>query len=337
MTQCENDLPAGLFEHLSTQDIPKLYYWFWSFGAFCCIIISIVMLPTIYEISKQASNIRNKSYDMILYPLSHVILTINTACPIIVSILEYFVFLSPLNVYTNDFILTMFEGLVLYLFTRLLIMYLGTLQNAMDAFKNSPATKFYAVPPFGCCFRSCMRPKFMTTNDFRNLYYLIIQYAFISPIIAYSGLLRSMNGDSQWVIRLLLAAKAISSMFCIYGLLALLKASRVVLAQFNIRGKFICIKGLIGALLLPSMIMQITGGFDGYNEQYTSEVINDAVSAFITLICFIPLSFGFRRFFNVDDAKKAMKNASQMSYVAARYETLDVGQQREDYALMTET
>ena len=94
-----------------------------------------------------------------------------------------------------------------------------------------------------------------------------------------------------------------SSMLCIYGSLASLKASRVV--------------------LLTSLIMQITGGFDGYDQKYTGGVINDAVSAFITLICIIALSFRFRRYFNVDDAKKG--NEEYESNVVCCCKILHIG------------
>lgn len=320
---CGDDLPLDLGEHLKSHSRPSIYYVFWSLGGFCCIITAILLLPTTYKIYKHAANIRKESPSMIMIPYSHTILMIITSFPVVVSILEYFIFLSPLNAYTNDFILASYEGLVLYLFARLLIMFLGTLQNAMDAFKNSPATKFYAVPPFGCCCKSCAKPRYMKPNDFRNLYYLIILYAFVSPLISYSNLVREY-ADQPVIANMLNIIKALTSMLCVYGLFGLLAASKIVLHQFNIHGKFFCIKSVVGALALPPLIIEWSGGFNGYNEQYTGEIMNEAWASMITLVWFMFLSLAFRKYFTVDDARKAMKNALLMDYAAARYETLDM-------------
>ena len=102
-------------------------------------------------------------------------------------------------------------------------------------------------------------------------------------------------------------------MLCVYGLQSLMTASNELLRDRYIRGKFICIQVSVLCNILPGAICQGVGidASYGKNQVYTKDVMTDAWSAFITVICMALLSFAFVRFFNHDDCMCALKGTIQ--------------------------
>ena len=72
----------------------------------------------------------------------------------------------------------------------MLIMYLGSFKAIMNAFRTAEPKKYWASPPFGCCFKRCTKPRMMNEKDFRRIYCLILQYAILPPVVTFIELLR---------------------------------------------------------------------------------------------------------------------------------------------------
>jgi len=68
--------------------------------------------------------------------------------------------LAPTTFIIWIFVLNLYQGMVLYAFARLIIMYLGSYKSALIALsaETTKATKFYASPPF-CCVKGCIEEK----------------------------------------------------------------------------------------------------------------------------------------------------------------------------------
>ena len=156
----------------------------------------------------------------------------------------------------------------------------------------------------------------MTKKDFRLLYNLILQYAYLAPLLTFAQMLRTYEGSdiALWIIKIL---KLLSAMICFYGLFALLRASSEILKQFNIHGKFWCIKGLIVILILPPFIIGIINVLPQQNSSYDHDTMVEAYGAIIAIFCFNLLSILFLKYFKPEDALNAMNNQKKRDHTAS--------------------
>ena len=102
----------------------------------------------------------------------------------------------------------------------------------------------------------------------------------------------------------------IAAMGCIYGLSALMTAANEALIDHNANGKFRCVQFSVLAMRLPSAICQIIN-IDGKNDEYSSEVMINGWTSFITIILMTLLSFGFVKYFDENDCIQAIKGMNQ--------------------------
>eukprot|EP01083_Nonionella_stella_P312314 1116576_1 len=312
---CAYELPPTLREHLTNDHRPDVYIYFWSIGGVCVLITFFLLYPRIRAFYKHAIQIRDER-DKTLMPFSHIACLLLVSFPLIASILKYHIFISPISAYTMEFIIKSYEGLVLYSFARLIIMFLGN-KNSMIALHEAPKTKFFAVAPFGCCFRPCCKPSTMRKEDFRIIYNLIIQYSLLVPLFNFVLMLRTYEG-SEHMLLIIRGVRLLSAMLCFYGLLSMLRASRVLLKEYKVVGKFWCIKGLIVVMILPTVIIQGFETLPEMNAEYDKETMVEAYGAMVSIVCFTGLSIFFLVFFKPEDALYAMHNAENKDYKAAK-------------------
>eukprot|EP01083_Nonionella_stella_P210514 762055_1 len=238
---CIYELPPTMIEHLRNSNRPTPYYYFWSFGLLFMIITCCLLIPRMYHFYKHAIKVRDER-NKALIPFSYIACLLLVSFPVVASFLKYFIFIAPISAFTIDFMIKTYEAAVIFVFTRLLIMFLGA-TNSLNALEGAAKTKFYAVPPFACCCRKCCNAATVTKQDFRTLYSLIIQYCIVIPILTFMMMLRTYEG-SKWMLFALKLMGLVSAMCAFYGLLALLRASHNLLSEYKIKGKFWCIKGL---------------------------------------------------------------------------------------------
>merc|ERR1712096_455528 len=189
-------------------------------------------------------------HNLIFLPLSSTVYRLIMAFPLIASILKYITFMFPLFAYTAEFIIKSYEGLILRFFTQVLVLYLGPIENTMTALGDATPTKFYAVPPFGCCLKPCLKEQRMQLSDFRLLNTLVLQFAFLSPFLAFQTMLNELL-DAPTMLWALAAIRLISSMLCVYAIFGLITASHTILKQHNVHEKFLCIKQLLLIMVIP--------------------------------------------------------------------------------------
>eukprot|EP01084_Bolivina_argentea_P201388 344249_1 len=326
MIQCTY-LPPTFIQHMTAEDYrPDIYIYFWSIGGLMVLLTAILIIPRMMEFRSVGTKTRN-DLNLILEPFSHTAYRLMVAFPLIASVLKYFTFLSPISFYSTNFLIHFYEGIILFFFAKLVIMYLGTLENSIDALKSHTPTKFYAVPPFGCCLKPCMAPSNMTHKNFRCLYYIILQYAILTPFFAYLDLMQDFQEHTVQVY-FLTALELLCSMICIYGLFALMTAAHGILKQHKIHHKFWCIKLLVLFMVIPSLLVTYIGPvfpvrIAGENDMYSGDVMAKAYATFVQLILFTILAVFFRKYFNTEDAIYAHKNHKYKSH-KVRYSKVDV-------------
>jgi len=173
-------------------------------------------------------------------------------------------------------------------------------------FADAPNTKFYAVPPFGCCFAPFVKSAKMTMTDFRRMFALIFQYCVMAPLFAFCLLMRELQGNDS-MVSVIMAFKLFSAMSCFYGLLALLRSSNSLLKQYKIKGKFWCIKGLIVVMLLPPAILSLIH-IEGATDEYSEDTLREAYGAMVSLVLLTGLSVVTLLNFGSEDALSALVN-----------------------------
>ena len=155
----------------------------------------------------------------------------------------------------------------------------------------------------------------MNKEDFRRIYYFIQQYMLMLPMLRLSILFPVLfedkgNGRFYGLVEM------ISTMLCLYGLKALLTASKDILAStgYDIVGKFKVIQLAVISLSLPSSIINMVG-VEGEDDVYSKEVMTEAWISCINCALFMLLSVGYRHYFNEQTAKVAFRNMMNRSFI----------------------
>merc|ERR1712096_496594 len=266
-------------------------------------------------------------HNLIFLPLSSTVYRLIMAFPLIASILKYITFMFPLFAYTAEFIIKSYEGLILRFFTQVLVLYLGPIENTMTALGDATPTKFYAVPPFGCCLKPCLKEQRMQLSDFRLLNTLVLQFAFLSPFLAFQTMLNELL-DAPTMLWALAAIRLVSSMLCVYAIFGLITASHAILEQHNVHEKFLCIKLLLLIMVIPNLCFTFGGASFQHlvlrgKLQYSKTVLADAYAAFIDICLFFVAAIFFRKYFHPDDAVHAFVNEKCKSH-DLRYSQIDI-------------
>ena len=112
-----------------------------GFGGACLVLTISVLSHRIRSIYRGAIRMRDDRGDaLISFPYIACLLLV--CFPVVASIAKFWIFLAPMNAHTIDFICETYEGVALYCFIRLLIMFLG---SHHVLFEDAPKTKFYGL------------------------------------------------------------------------------------------------------------------------------------------------------------------------------------------------
>ena len=317
---CNYDFPPTLKYHILDGNAPRQFYYFWSIGTICLIATAVFIIPSIITIYNEAKTIR-ESMDTALLPFSYQICVIILAFPLIGVFFNALVLFAPVTESIFVFMLNIYNALTLYVFARLLVMYLGSYQSAIKIWRDpsTKPTKYYASKPC-CCLKPCIKERKMTKHDFRNIYYLIQQYIFIGPFIIFLSLFfkTAINVYYQDLTGQIVGTVQIcSSLGCLYGSQCLLNASRQLLKEYEISGKFKMVQFGIMTLTVPSALLSLIGVNTKINDVYNQEVMDQAWSGIISIILYTILSYFYKRYFNVQTARNAMRNAKTQSHTAS--------------------
>ncbi|CAK9030325.1 unnamed protein product [Durusdinium trenchii] len=121
-------------------------------------------------------------------------------------------------------------------------------QTVMEAIHEYGPQKYFAVPPFGCCFWRCCTPHHITAKQLLWVSRLVKQYVllelFLNTFFMWCGLtfLPVRAKKMQSVAGYILKA---SGMLAIYGLFVMYKATHDLLHDWNTTRKFVAIKLVI--------------------------------------------------------------------------------------------
>jgi len=313
--------PPTLHYHLTDGHAPKVYTVFWVIGGFFLLVVFVAILPRIYEVLQHGRSLRDRT-DQILLPTPYLTVLLILLFPLIISICNFIVLISPITDMPMVFIIHCYESLCLIYFARIFIMLLGSPKGVIKALSETQPTRFWAAPPYGCCFLFFLEKRFVTKRDFRYVYTFIVQYALLAPFYIFLEMYFLVRGENKGLKAVRWIA-LLSAGLCLEGLFALLIAARFLLNEFKIHGKFWSIKLSVVAVVIPSLVTSVFP-VHGINDVYDSDVLSAAWGNFLTLICVGLLSIMFVRYWGAQDCEDAYINDYQSSYKASRASALHI-------------
>ena len=154
----DNVLAPTMVEHL-THLYPPIYNYFWAVGSVLTVLTFIIILPKLIKVKREGIKIRNERNDIII-PFSYNITLFILNFPLFGTFGNMLILIAPITQLSFSLLLSVYLAFILFLFARLIVMYLGSFEAADHALINeAKATKFYASPPLCCCLKCFIKSK----------------------------------------------------------------------------------------------------------------------------------------------------------------------------------
>ncbi len=94
-------------------------------------------------------------------------------------------------------------------------------------------------------------------------------------------------------------------------------ASKHILSEYNISGKFKMIQLGFMTLSLPAAIINVIG-ITGQNDVYTEEIMRVALTSVVSCVMFMFLSFGYTYYFTEKTANDAYCNVTNQTFTISK-------------------
>lgn len=121
-------------------------------------------------------------------------------------------------------------------------------QTIMDAVHDYGPQKYFAVPPFGCCFKPCYWEHQITAKQLLWVSRLVKQYVilelFLNTFFMWAGLTFQPERAAR-IQNVAAYILKISGMMAVYGLFIMYKATHDLLHDWNTTRKFVSVKIVI--------------------------------------------------------------------------------------------
>jgi len=130
--------------------------------------------------------------------------------------------------------------------------------DVIRALQHHGPQKYFAVPPFGCCFQHCCKPHRITARQLLWVASLVRQYVvaqlFIHAWIMWAGL----TLEPKWkATSQLTTVLEVSGLLAMYGLFVLYGATHDLLQNWNTSKKFISVKVMIVLSTIQEMVFSL--------------------------------------------------------------------------------
>lgn len=174
------------------------------------------------------------------------------------------------------------ESRAIYAYVAMLLDLLGGFDRAPANIQAiSPQGKFYAVPPFGCCFRPCCPVVTMSRSLVARCRSFAVQAVYAIPGLAYLHLwveLERATSHSEAydvVVIVVQALEVLTVMVAFYGMMILYFACRARIEGYNPTKKMLSIKlvlfvGVVQSIIVSLAISKSEKGSQAlYDESYS--------------------------------------------------------------------
>ncbi|XP_038071420.1 organic solute transporter subunit alpha-like [Patiria miniata] len=162
----------------------------------------------------------------------------------------------------NTLVASVYFSVALFQFLMLIIDYYGGKAAVVEKLKDQRIS--LASPPLTCCC-PCWMPKItMTPSNLRNLRRIVMQVAFIRPLLFFISLVLWTDGkythgniaiDEPYIY--ITTFSALSGLLALYGIILFLTASLEPLRSFRIRPKFFIVQMVLILISTQNLILAI--------------------------------------------------------------------------------
>ena len=305
---CDFHVPPDFRHHVINWNAPSEYYFLWPIAGIATIISCILTIPRIYQFHKTGTALQNKEENVFM-PVPFRACTIISGFPMVISLAKLYVLFVPIGENAIEFICKGYEGISLYVFCLLIVMFLGGRRYWKQNIAKTTPSKYFVTLPFCCCC-GCLpicKEKIMDIADFRIVYSLIMQFAVLSPIFSAVVLFRAFEKEKSPIVYVFKGLAIASVFLCLWALFTLLKATDSVLHSYNVHGKFWSIKLAVFILIFTPFIVA-EFNIPSYDYFYTRHVMIEAYSSMIICVLLMPLAWMTVKYYTIQDAYDANEN-----------------------------
>eukprot|EP00808_Paulinella_micropora_P004859 g46326.t1 len=168
-------------------------------------------------------------------------------------------------------------------------------KQCIKAFQAVPAQQVWSVPPYGCFFKRCERPRKLTVFNMTWAMRFVHQYVILGPVLAFTSLVimlnRNVSVSTEVQLKTVNALGIISMFTAVYGLFVLWKATYNVLVDFNTSAKFASIKFLVILQKATQFTLDLMGSLlkvhvltDALAPKYDTEARKTMLVSFVTVV-----------------------------------------------------
>ena len=116
-------------------------------------------------------------------------------------------------------------------------------QSIIQTLQKFGPQKYFAVPPFGCCFRPCVQPHHITAKQLLWVSRLVRQYVVMQVFVNAYFMWARFTLDPYWEVDAVAdPLLKVSGMVAMYGLFVMYAATHELLHRWNTTRKFISVK-----------------------------------------------------------------------------------------------
>eukprot|EP00928_Gymnodinium_smaydae_P015128 TRINITY_DN15544_c0_g1_i1.p1 TRINITY_DN15544_c0_g1~~TRINITY_DN15544_c0_g1_i1.p1 ORF type:complete len:384 (+),score=37.37 TRINITY_DN15544_c0_g1_i1:57-1208(+) len=262
--------PVSVFWRSCLTEEPNLYTFAWISAIVVFVIVSMLTCCHCVQLARSPISLQRSYYFRM------------AGIPIIFATASLISVLAPRTSLLLEVLMTQYEAFAVATLATIHFMLLAKrgmeagatmqgLQALSVALADMGKKKFFGVPPFGCCFRPCMKPHGLTAGQLVFVDWIIWQYTLVSPcavvVFLWSKLaLPPAWGDSSCQVCVLV--NKLSGLVAIYGLMILNLATSEYLSKWHMHRKFWAFKILIILGILQDIAIEKIA--DRYLEEHQS-------------------------------------------------------------------
>ncbi|CAE7529482.1 unnamed protein product, partial [Symbiodinium necroappetens] len=129
-------------------------------------------------------------------------------------------------------------------------------QSIIQTLQKFGPQKYFAVPPFGCCFRPCVQPHHITAKQLLWVSRLVRQYVVMQVFVNAYFMWARFTLDPYWEVDAVAdPLLKVSGMVAMYGLFVMYAATHELLHRWNTTRKFISVKAMVALSILQQKLL----------------------------------------------------------------------------------
>ncbi|CAE7884770.1 unnamed protein product, partial [Symbiodinium microadriaticum] len=129
-------------------------------------------------------------------------------------------------------------------------------QSIIQTLQKFGPQKYFTVPPFGCCFRPCVKPHHITAKQLLWVSRLVRQYVVMQVFVNAYFMWARFTLDPYWEVDAVAdPLLKVSGMVAMYGLFVMYAATHELLHRWNTTRKFISVKAMVALSILQQKFL----------------------------------------------------------------------------------